>query len=130
MIELGPERIEDARDVVVGNERTRIIGRVAAKSEAGAVMVSMSVRRRSNAKEPVVLARTQMRRHRLARSGELEPVISFNQTSRIKRRASLRRLDQMTRDQLGIEIAEERHNFREELARDVFCGRRHLSEGG
>ena len=94
MVELLAQRLDTSIDIPLPNDRP--IGLFFSKSEPRPVIVPVDGGGR--AKESLILRRCKVGRHRLPRRRKFKPVISFARAVEIKRRAPIRRFDEMTRD--------------------------------
>src|SRR5229473_1355361 len=125
MIQLAPQRLDAGVDVDVLNKRS-ILRFFSLKSEARAII--MTVNGSGCAKKPLILRRSEIWRHRLAGSGELEPVISFTRAVGIKRGAAFRRFNQMTSREFRIDVGKQRRNIDIKLSGNVFGGGRQIGK--
>src|SRR5205823_13046234 len=94
MVEVLVQRLDTSIDIPLLNDRP--IGLFFSKGKTSPVIVPMDGG--GGAKESLILRRCKAGRHRLPRRRKFNPVISLARAVEIKRRAPIRRFDEMTRD--------------------------------
>src|ERR1700736_6603881 len=94
MIELLTQRVDARVEIVLLNNRA--VGLFFSKGETRAVIMSVDPGGRTE--KACILCRRQAGRHRLPRRRKFKPIVGFARAIGIKRRASIRGLNQMTRD--------------------------------